>query len=82
MASFRKFIPEGKNPADGETLKKYAAWLDSFKDSYTFNEENTEEILRIEIGKTFLGVLSDAGVYKCNEEGREYFSRFIDYVNQ
>lgn len=41
-------------------------------------EENLDEILKQEIGKVFVKVLEDAGVYKCTEEGRTAFLRFID----
>jgi UDPglucose--hexose-1-phosphate uridylyltransferase len=39
------------------------------------------DILHEEIGHVFKEVLLDAGVYKCTEEGREAFQRFIDAVN-
>ena len=45
-------------------------------------EENTEKFLTDEIGKTFVRVLSDAGVYKDTTGGRRAFLRFIDSVNQ
>ena len=35
-------------------------------------------ILEQEIGKVFVGVLEDAGVFKCTAEGREAFRRFVD----
>ena len=35
------------------------------------------DILKEEIGKVFVGVLEDAGVYKCTKEGREAFARFL-----
>ena len=35
------------------------------------------EVLKEEIGITFTHVLEDAGVYKCTEEGRKAFMRFI-----
>ena len=44
--------------------------------------ENTEDILHQEIGKTFVRVLEDAGVYKCTTEGRAAFNRFLSFVNQ
>mgnify|MGYP003322208670 CR=1 FL=1 len=47
----------------------------------TFTEENIDGILKCEIGKTFVKVLEDAGVYKCTPEGREAFCRFVNYVN-
>ena len=37
--------------------------------------------LNKEIGLVFKEVLEDAGVYKCTEEGREAFLKFIDTVN-
>ena len=37
-----------------------------------------EEILKKEIGIVFKKVLEHAGVYKCTEEGRTAFMRFID----
>ena len=64
-----------------ETSKKHKEWFLKFKDKYKFTEENTEEILKTEIGKTFVRVLSDSGVYKSTEKGREAFMRFVDRVN-
>lgn len=62
-------------------LSKHAAWVASFKDKYEFTEENTEEILKKEIGLVFSKVLEHAGVYKRTEEGREGFLRFVSFVN-
>ena len=70
---------------DDEKTAKHASWFDSFKDKYTFTKENTEEIIRAEIGNTFVGVLRDAGVYKDNKEGRKSFLKFLktlDIVNK
>ena len=38
------------------------------------------EMLCEEVGKVFLEVLKDAGVYKDTAEGREAFMRFINSV--
>ena len=38
------------------------------------------DILKSEIGATFVRVLEDAGVYKCSEEGRNAFLRFTATV--
>ena len=78
----KKAILSGADFASNELLKKHAAWFDEFKDKYTFTEENTEEILKKEIGATFEKVLEHAGVYKCTPDGREAFMRFIDAVNE
>ena len=79
METLEDCILSGK-PLD-ETVEKHAEWLAKFRGNYTFTKENTAEILRAEIGKTFVCVLEDAGVYKCTEDGRIAFLRFIDAVN-
>ena len=63
------------------SLKKHKAWYEAFAAHYSFTKENTMDILKAEIGKTFTSVLENAGVYKCTEEGRAAFLRFVDRVN-
>ena len=77
IAIMREYILAGKDFSQSEDIEKHSAWFDKFKDRYTFTEENTEEILKTEIGKTFERVLEDAGVYKNTEAGRAAFLRFI-----
>ena len=36
------------------------------------------EILKKEVGEVFVLVLEDAGVYKCTEEGRKAFPKFVE----
>ena len=47
---------------------------------YFLSVQNADEILRQEVGAVFAKVLEHAGVYKCNEQGREAFLRFIASV--
>ena len=82
LAALADCIISGKNPLDSELTAKHAAWLSGFADKYEFTRENVEEILRTEVGKTFVGVLIDAGVYKDTETGRAAFLRFIDTVKK
>ena len=63
-------------------IEKHTEWFNSFKENYVFTEENTEQIIKEEIGKTFVKVLTDAGVFKCTEEGRRAFLKFVDFVNR
>ena len=77
IALMCKAIAECKDFADDENIAKHKAWFEKFKDNYEFTAENTEEILKKEIGRTFERVLEDAGVYKCTPEGHEAFLRFI-----
>ena len=66
-----------KNP----DIEKHAEWFSAFSGNYTFTEENTEKILKSEIGKTFVRVLEDAGVYKNTKDGELAFLRFAEFVN-
>ena len=77
IAVMREFIIAGKDLASDERIEKHKDWFLRFKDNYEFTEENTEDILKEEIGKTFQRVLEDAGVYKNTESGRNAFLRFI-----
>lgn len=62
-----------------ETLKSHAEWAEEIKNNYSdINEDNVDKILKDEIGKVFVGVLEDAGVYKRTPEGMTAFQRFID----
>ena len=75
-----KAIVSGADLRADEVLEKHADWVDELKEKYTFTEENVEDILKKEIGIVFMKVLEHAGVYKCTEEGREAFMRFIKMV--
>ena len=77
----REFILSGKDFSESESIEKHKDWFSAFKDNYEFTEENTEAILRAEVGKTFVDVLRDAGVYKDTPDGREAFLRFLRTVN-
>ncbi len=82
MAKLEQAILTGAEIESDPDIAKHAAWLASFREKYTFTKENTEEILRQEIGRTFVRVLEDAGVYKCTPAGRDAFDRFLAYVNR
>lgn len=76
-----EYIVEGKDIRSNETLEKHADWVDGFKPQYdSITRENVMDILKAEVGKVFVGVLEDAGVYKCTPEGREAFNRFIKTI--
>ena len=76
-----EYIVEGKDIRGNEMLEKHADWVDEFTKRYDdINKDNVLDILKREIGVVFGKVLEDAGVYKCTEEGRMAFMRFIDSV--
>lgn len=59
-------------------LASHAAWANEIIENHPeITEENVQTILRDEIGKVFLKVLEDAGVYKRTPEGHEAFLNFI-----
>ena len=74
-------IVAGSDIHGDEVLCKHADWVDQLKQQYTFTADNALDIILAETGKVFSQVLEDAGVYKCNPEGRTAFRRFIDAVN-
>nr|WP_296266102.1 UDP-glucose--hexose-1-phosphate uridylyltransferase [uncultured Merdimonas sp.] len=74
-----EYLVEGKDIRSNEKIEKHAAWTESFLPKYEkISQENVMDILKEEVGQTFVHVLEDAGVYKCTEEGREAFLRFIE----
>ncbi len=74
-----EYILSGKDIRSNEDLVKHADWVDEFLPNYTdINADNIMDILKSEVGKVFVEVLEDAGVYKCTPEGREGFMRFVD----
>lgn len=73
-------IVAGEDLRKDEALAKHADWVDELKKNYTFTADNVEEILKKEIGIVFMKVLEHAGVYKCTEEGRKAFLRFVESV--
>mgnify|MGYP002793827282 FL=1 len=91
MAALGQALLDGANLREDEVLAKHADWVEEFLPKYGFTAgnglegevtpERLQEILRTEIGLVFLEVLTDAGVYKCTEEGRAAFERFVGAVN-
>ena len=76
-----EYIVEGKDIRSNETIEKHASWVDEFLPGYeSVTRDNVEQILRHEVGLVFERVLEDAGVYKCTEEGRQFFERFLKSV--
>ncbi len=76
-----EYIVEGKDIRSNETIEKHASWVDEFLPGYeSVTRDNVEQILRREVGLVFERVLEDAGVYKCTEEGRQFFERFLKSV--
>ncbi len=91
MAALEQAILDGAEIREDEVLAKHADWVEEFLPKYGFTAESglegeitpekLHEIIQTEIGLVFKEVLLDAGVYKCTEEGRKVFQKFVDTVN-
>lgn len=78
MELIEEYICEEKDVAANDQIAIHADWVEQAKAAHPeMNKKNVSEILKEEVGKVFVHVLEDAGVYKCNPEGREAFERFI-----
>ncbi len=92
MAALERALLDGVSLRRDDTLEKHADWVEEFLPKYGFtaggalegevSAERLHEIVQTEIGLVFQEVLQDAGVYKCTEEGRAAFGRFVDDVNR
>lgn len=79
MEILADYLVEGKDVKSNEKIEKHAQWVEEFLPKYgSITRENVMEVLKEEIGITFTHVLEDAGVYKCTEEGRRAFLKFIE----
>lgn len=91
MADLEQALLDGTSIREDEVLAKHADWVEEFLPKYGFTfgsglegevtPEKLHDIVQTEIGLVFKEVLKDAGVYKCTEEGRTAFMRFVDRVN-
>lgn len=78
MQVLGEYILEGKDIRSNEMIEKHADWVETFLPEYKdLNQENINQVLQHEIGVVFTKVLEDAGVYKCTQEGRAAFAKFI-----
>ena len=78
MEQLKDCLVKGEAINNYPELVKHSDWVNEFLPKYpAFTEENGWDILKQEMGTVFVRILEDAGVYKCTEEGREAFLRFI-----
>ena len=63
-------------------LSVHAKWATKIIEEHPeLNAENARSILEQEIGKVFLEVLCDAGVFKRTEDGKAAFMKFVETLN-
>ena len=61
-------------------LDKHSQWINHLLSTYQFDNTNIDDILRMEVGERFVGVLEDAGVFKQTEVGKSAFVEFIKTI--
>lgn len=79
MEMLKAAMLEGRDISGDKLLGKHAQWVSEFRGNYPIvSEENISSILEAEIGRVFLKVLEDAGVFKRNPQGQAAFDRFME----
>jgi UDPglucose--hexose-1-phosphate uridylyltransferase len=66
-----------------EIAEYHLPWAEEMKKRYGSSDLNAAaaaEIVRVEVGKKFLRVLEDAGVFKRDEAGRAAFRHFVEQI--
>ena len=82
MDILKEYILEGKNIERNKQIIKHNNWVKIFINNYNkITKENIDDIIKREIGKTFLNVLENAGVFKRDEKGQKGFEKFINSLN-
>ncbi|WP_317367682.1 UDP-glucose--hexose-1-phosphate uridylyltransferase [uncultured Tyzzerella sp.] len=83
MEIVKQYILENRNIEENEKIQKHSHWVKSFINNYNeITKDNIDDIIRQEIGKTFLTVLEHAGVFKRDEKGKKGFEKFINNLNK
>lgn len=78
LSRLKEAVLAGKDLRKDEELAKHADWVEEFSARYeVIDDANVDGILEREVGRVFLEVLEDAGVYKRTEEGQAAFDRFL-----
>ncbi len=61
-----------------EDLAPHKVWLDELKAKYTFTSENTDQILKDEIGQVYCNILDNCGVFKDSGDLKVFFESWLN----
>ena len=76
LAEVAKYI-EGKE-YNRDKIEKHRQWADSFKEKYAAGTPNgAQELIRLELAKLCMLLLSDAAVYKDTPQGQAGLEKFL-----
>ena len=74
-------LVNGEDMSKNQKAEIHKEWAESVKNNHPeIDKNNVNDILKQEIGKTFVKVLEHAGVYKRNESGMDAFDKFINQI--
>lgn len=78
MEVLGEYLVTGTSIEGNEMLEKHREWVAMLRDTYSeFTKDTVMDCLQKEIGIVFSQVLEHAGVFKCDQEGREAFQKFL-----
>lgn len=82
MTLLKERLIAGEDVSKEPSLAAHAAWADEIlKQHPEFSSDNADEIIKLELGRVFVQVLCDCGVFKRDNEGAAAFARFIDCIS-
>ena len=77
LAEVEKYVLNQYN----EMADYHKDWADAIKTSHPeTSSETVSEVVKQAVGRTFVRVLEDAGVYKRNRQGQAAFMRFVESI--
>lgn len=78
LTGLERAMLDGVSLTESPELTHHAAWATRILSEHPgFAEHNARGIIEDEVGKVFLNVLEDAGVFKRTPEGKAAFLRFV-----
>lgn len=81
LVSLEAAMLTGENIADIPELASHAQWTAEVLSAHPeFSKDNARAIIESEVGRVFLEVLEDAGVFKRNDTGLAAFDRFVSLL--
>lgn len=81
MQKLRELMLSGGDIRQCAQTARHADWAEDIMSRYSdLNADNIDDILKREIGNVFASVLEDAGVFKCDKNGRDAFMRFASCI--
>ncbi len=79
LKAVREWLESDMPETDDPQITKHAEWVREWVDSYP-NDADWEQVLRDEVGKVFMRVLEQCGVYPCSPEGIAGFLQFLETI--